>query len=297
MCATNNILYILGNGFDRAHNLPTNYEDFHTWLNNNGDKPFIHAFENLYPDVKNTKGEWRDMESALGNISLEHAIDIDVNYQYYPDEIRNEKSSLDAYRCGDKLSYVVKVLQSCFGDWTHSIDLSKCTKKYVLNGDSHFFSFNYTRTLEEVYIINSESIHHVHGTIGNNGQLVVGYGDAQFDDDDFEPDMVGIDKELILNILRENRKPVETIIQEQTFKRFMQSISSVSSVIVFGHSCSEVDKPYYVEIAKKIKENAHWTFYVHNKKNNNQVKRYADSVRKEYQSFEITNESPIELLK
>ncbi len=297
MCETNDVLYILGNGFDRAHNLPTSYEDFHTWLNDNGDKPFIHAFEKLFSAIKDSKGKWCDLESALGNISLEHAIDVDVNYQYCCDEVRNENSSHDTYRCGDNLRKVIKVLPSCLYEWTHSINLSKCANKYVLNGDSLFFSFNYTKTLEDVYEITSEKIIHVHGTIGNNDKLVVGYGNAQFENSDFVPDMVGIDKELILNILRENRKPVEIIIQEPTFKGFMQSISNVSSVIVFGHSCSLVDKPYFAEIAKNIKGDANWLFYVHNAENNKFVERYGDKIKHEHQTLKITNFSPIELLK
>lgn len=297
MCETNDLLYILGNGFDRTHNLPTAYEDFHAWLKGNGDKPFIHAFEKLFPSIKDLEGKWRDFESALGSISLEHAIDVDINYQYCCDEVRNENSSHGIYRCGENLRQVVKVLPSCFYEWTHSIDLSKCEKKFLLSGDSHFFSFNYTNTLEGVYEITSEKIHHVHGTIGNNAKLVVGYGEAQFENSDFEPDMAEIDKELILNILRDNRKPVEIIIQEPTFKGFMQSISNVSSVVVFGHSYSQVDKPYFAEIAKSIKDDAKWLFYVHHPENNKAVERYADKIRHEHQTIEITNVSPIKQLK
>ena len=297
MCETNDVLYILGNGFDRAHNLPTTYEDFHSWLIHNRDLAFVDAFESLYPEVNNTKGEWCDIESALGNVSLELAINVDFNYQYCCDEVRNENSSHDAYRCGENLRQMVEVLPSCFCEWTHSIDLSKCKMKYVLSRDSHFLSFNYTRTLEDVYTINQKLIRHVHGIIGNNDKLVVGYGDAQFENSDFEPDIVGIDKELILNILRANRKPVEKIIQEPTFKGFMLSISNVSSVVVFGHSCSQVDKPYFTEIAKNIKDDAKWLFYVHNPKNNKAVERYADKIRHEHQTIEITNVSPIKQLK
>ena len=290
------MLYILGNGFDIAHNLPTKYENFHTWLLKNRDFPFVNAFEKLYSEIKNIKGEWRDLESALGNVSLEHAIEFDWAYQECPDEFRCENSSHDTYQCGENLKLVTKVLPSCLQDWVYSIKLSKCKELFKLNKNACYFSFNYTRTLEDLYGIGTDRIHHVHGNIGDNKKLVVGYGDAQFENDDFEPDMAGFDKEMILNILRENRKPVEIIIQEPTFRGFMQNISNVSSVIVFGHSCSDVDKPYFVEIANHIKDNAHWTFYVHEGHNNNSVTRYADAIRKEHQTIEITNKSPMEEL-
>ena len=98
-------------------------------------------------------------------------------------------------------------------------------------------------------------------------------------------------------ILRENRKPVEIIIQEPIFKEFMQSISNVSLVVVFGHSCSQVDKPYFAEIAKNIKGDANWLFYVHNAENNKSVERYANKIKHEHQTLKITNFSPIKLVK
>lgn len=297
MSVTNDVLYILGNGFDRAHNLPTTYEDFHTWLVDNRDKPFVRAFEKLYPDVKDNKGMWCDLESALGNVSLEYAIEIDRNYQECPDEFRCENSSHDAYQCGDNLRSVTKVLPSCLQDWVHSIDLSNCEEMFKLHKEALYFSFNYTRTLEDVYKIKLDRIHHVHGVIDNNEELVVGYGEALFEDDNFESDDPEVKIEVILNALRERRKPVSIIIQEPKFLKFMKSLSSVSSVIVYGHSCSEIDRQYYVEIAKNIKANTCWTFYVRNSDNNGSVKRYADSIRQEFQTIEIMNKSPMESLK
>lgn len=295
MDKTSDVLYILGNGFDLAHNLPTSYESFHSWLENNGDKSFVRAFEKLYPNVKDDIGLWRDLESALGNVSLEHAIEFDWNYQECPDEFRCENSSHDSYRCGDNLRLVTKVLPSCFWEWALSIDLSNCEEVFKLCKDAYCFSFNYTRTLEDVYDMDLDKIHHIHGDIGNNKELVVGYGEALFEESHFESGYPEVNVELILNALRERRKPVSVIIQEPEFLKFMQSLSSVSSVVVYGHSCSKVDKPYFVEIAKYIKDNAHWTFYVHESDNNNFVKRYADSIRQENQLIEVTNESPIEL--
>ena len=293
----NNVLYVMGNGFDIAHDLPTQYEDFHLWLVKNRDLPFVNAFEKLYPEVKDLKGEWRDLESALGNVSLEHAIEFDWAYQECPDEFCCENSSHDAYQCGENLKLVTKVLPTCLHDWIQSIDLSKYKELFKLHKDAYYFSFNYTKTLENLYGIGTDRIHYVHGAIGNKGELVVGYGEALFEEDVLESDNPEVNVELILNILRERQKTVSIIIQEPEFLKFMQSLSSVCSVVVYGHSCSEVDKPYFAEIAKNIKDKARWTFYVHKSDNNNSVKQYADSIRQGFQTIEITNESPIEFCK
>jgi hypothetical protein len=74
-------LYIIGNGFDIAHQLPTSYEHFHQWLLDNGYKSFVRDFEYLYPDVKDGCDYWCDLESALGKISLKKAVEYDLYHQ------------------------------------------------------------------------------------------------------------------------------------------------------------------------------------------------------------------------
>ncbi len=56
------LLYIIGNGFDKAHGLPSGYWDFRTWLE-------VHNQELLY-DIKdiwtNSTQLWSDFERSLG---------------------------------------------------------------------------------------------------------------------------------------------------------------------------------------------------------------------------------------
>lgn len=299
MCAINNVLYIVGNGFDLAHHLPTSYEDFHIWLEANKDYSFIQAFEKLYPDVKDTKGNWRDIESALGSISLEHAIEYDFNAQECPDEIKGENSSHDAYQCGENLKNVIKVLPSCLYQWVNSIDVCQCKKKYDLSEDAFYFTFNYTKTLEDIYGIKPTNIYHIHGSVKTDDSLEMGYGESLFEEEqDFGKysNWESQDKTLIQNLLSQNKKPVNAIVKEPNFLQFMHSLSNVSSVIAFGHSYSKVDKLYYEEISKQIKGNAHWIFYVHDSGKNKSIERYASQIKGREQTFEIVNKSPIPLL-
>ena len=56
-------LYIIGNGFDIAHGLSTQYQNFKKWLLKSGLNSFARRMETLYPDVKN---DTRDTFSLRG---------------------------------------------------------------------------------------------------------------------------------------------------------------------------------------------------------------------------------------
>lgn len=285
------VLYIIGNGFDMAHDLPTSYEHFHQWLLDNGHKSFARDIETLYPDVKDTKGRWCDVESALGRISLKQAVEYDLYHQECPDEIREENSSHDAYRCGENLKSVIYVLPHLLKEWAISISINGILPVFELYNDARFLSFNYTKTLEDVYEINVDNILHIHETEDKNKPLVVGCGEALFDkDNDCTSERDDVDVQIIRNILSHGKKPVEAILKEPIPKTWLENLGEVSSVIVYGHSCSKVDKPYFETVAKCIKKDAFWQFYVHNSSSNKTIDAFAQSIMKNQQKYEIINQ-------
>lgn len=287
---SNQFLYIIGNGFDLAHDMKTSYEDFHKWLSDNGESIAVRRLECLYPNIKNHIGRWCDLESALGSISLQKATEYDINYQDCPDEVNGEDSSHNAYQCGKNLKSVVDILPGLLRDWIASISTKDVTQQFEIDDNAKFLSFNYTRTLEEVYHIKEDNVLHIHETVINNRPLVVGYGDALFEKEEFMPDDDTIDLTLIRNILSHNRKPVDVILKEPKTKEWFEDLNEIASVIVYGHSCSIVDKPYFQKVAESIKDNSHWSFYVYDKSMNNSIEQFAQSVRTGNQSFEIINQ-------
>lgn len=65
-------LFIIGNGFDRGHRLPTSYWDFRTYLEVHYPQ-FLRSFEehyDLYPSDDYVKQQilWNELESNLANI-------------------------------------------------------------------------------------------------------------------------------------------------------------------------------------------------------------------------------------
>ena len=287
---SNQILYIIGNGFDLAHDMKTSYEDFHQWLLDNGESSAVNRIESLYPNITNNEGRWCDVESALGSITLEEAINYDRNYQECPDEIYCEDSSHEAYRCGENLKNVVDILPGLLRDWVASISTKDISPKFEIIKDAKFLSFNYTRTLEDAYQIKTDNILHIHETIIENRPLVVGYGEARFEDDEYVSDDDTIDVVLIKNLLSHCRKPVDAILKETKPKEWFKGLNEIESVIIYGHSCSKVDKPYFETVVKNVKPNAHWTFFVHDENKNKSIEKFAKSILKDTMSFEITNQ-------
>ena len=284
------ILYIIGNGFDLANGMKTSYEDFHQWLLCNGESNAVYRLERLYPNLRNDIGRWCDLETALGSITLKEAIGYDKDFKDCPNEVNCEDCSHDAYRCGENLKNVVDILPGLLRDWVASISTKDISPKFEIIKDAKFLSFNYTRTLEDAYQIKTDNILHIHETIIENRPLVVGYGDAIFEYDDYVPDEDIIDVELIKNLLSHNRKPVGAILKETKPKEWFKGLNEIGSVIIYGHSCSKVDKPYFETVVKNVKPNAHWTFFVHDENKNKSIEKFAKSILKETMSFEITNQ-------
>ncbi|MDG3535014.1 AbiH family protein, partial [Klebsiella pneumoniae] len=58
-------LYIIGNGFDIRHGLPTRYKHFKSYVAKN-DKELYDAIEEYIP----AGDEWNELESALGKVRI-----------------------------------------------------------------------------------------------------------------------------------------------------------------------------------------------------------------------------------
>ena len=154
--------------------------------------------------------------------------------------------------------------------------------------DARFLSFNYTRTLENIYNIKDSNILHIHETVVNNRPLVVGCGEALFDEDnEYTSERDDVDVQVIRNILSHSKKPVKAILKENEPKKWLGDLREISSVVVFGHSCSMVDKPYFEVISEIITTDASWTFFVHDPKDNDYFNLFANSIKKGSQTIEI----------
>ena len=108
-------LYIIGNGFDRYHDLDTKYQSFGFYLKSNYSE--IYELLTQYfglPDLITTKQEsyyepkWADFETALSYLDFESILDDNIDYVANPSDKDFEDSDFGAYEI--QMQYIVENL-------------------------------------------------------------------------------------------------------------------------------------------------------------------------------------------
>ena len=74
-------LFIIGNGFDKAHGLPTGYMDFRDYLEKE-DYEYLAALESPYGYVPESKRDhvekylWKEFENNLSDVNEDEIVDM-----------------------------------------------------------------------------------------------------------------------------------------------------------------------------------------------------------------------------
>lgn len=303
-------LYIIGNGFDRAHELETSYVHFHEWLRNHKKNysdasDFVDSIEGLTNGVN----LWRDFENALGSInSVEYLKRLIADCK---SEQENENWIAQSDAVYADLEFIIRTqynqLIDAFCDWARDIDTDGVELEYVglNNEDNYFFTFNYTDTLENIYHIPNERIMHIHGYAREKGsKIIVGHSkDYRLDRNAL---MALLDAELpadggdsvdkLIEILNETCKDADGIIHSQT--QYFQELSqqNIRKIIVIGHSYGEVDWPYFNKI-KAICPNAKWELQWFSCKDYQNAKKLCQQLSPSFAKFVQASKEPCQVCK
>ena len=264
-------LFVIGNGFDLAHRLPTCYECFHDYLRErypDADEEAAcvpwsgigHHGEEIWDPVevagylmnllsRTAKEDWSDFEEALGHLNfhddfseLPEQIDRDGDRNYFHEAYQNEDLASQIAGC-------VPQICSLFSDWVETIDVAGASpiagfQRLINPSRDLFLNFNYTQTLEELY--GAQNVCHIHGTLGE--ELLVGHGaGARFDEDHFS-DYIGSEDgiEFVQDALRK-----DTAGALKKHRAFFDKLSSgLSAVYSYGFSFGSVDEVYLEEICR-----------------------------------------------
>lgn len=269
-----NTLYIIGNGFDLAHEIPTCYRDFFNWLscsNFDGAKDFINSIHGLTKDVD----LWRNFEEALGKIDLPQYIDTLLEEYAETQNPEDWTAQSDSVFAGIKynIEEQYKELLVAFSQWARSIETDGYDKFYedLNSAENYFFTFNYTNTLEQVYSIPKNRILHIHGDAKDeNNAIIVGHNhDYQIDRDDVLtileaklPADSGESGDLLLNSLNISFKQTKKNISAHIGYFNYLATLGIEKIIVLGHSYGNVDMPYFAKI-KEVCPKAQWKCSCH----------------------------------
>ena len=227
-------LYVIGNGFDLHHGLPCGYADFMAWLQ--VDRPKVYSTLNrIYGDCDGNN--WSDFEESLASFNLDD----------YPDDVTR-----------DDLMRLKAGLNEALGTWAKTIGMPE--EKTAIGGidrNAVFFTFNYTRTLEDFYGIDADRIVHLHGGV-DNGNLIFGHdsmGDGVTDEDLKEARRMRMDADVYRDMVHVKmsqefadvfRKPVAEVIEKH--RSDFEVLAGIEEMIVLGVSYSDIDKPYFERI-------------------------------------------------
>lgn len=282
-------LFIIGNGFDLDHHLPTTYNHFREYLrttysynseetpvslvepvtNYDGDIIYdddetVHYLDMLI-SLSNKHSNWNQFESSLGH--LDYSI---INYEIT--EFYDEDGDVDPFHTEPNyeskysdLKNIVKKIPLYFRDWINMIHISEFSFHYplqvvknikdIINADEDIFlTFNYTHTLEKLY--NAANVLHIHGE-QESDDLLIGHGNpASYEEDVFDQDIY---KNEMHDYLRKNTQ--ECINQNSQFFEDLSN-SDIIEIYSYGFSFGEVDLPYLKEIIRLL-DTASITWYFH----------------------------------
>ena len=277
-------LYIIGNGFDLAHNLGSSYYDFHDWLNGTNyiqDNPSDDGnFLSIVDEILAFAGDreydsWRDFENALGEIDLESYLN-SIASQYNPGIEEMGDLSDYVYSHVDLFSTQLGLdnVGERFAEWARTIPVyHDCRPVYEDDIDENglFLTFNYTDTLEKVYQIKPSNVLHMHGSASKAGSPIIVGHKKTYDVSklqEWEKKAFGKDAgiaTLLVGALNNLRKDTTTIISDH--KQWFDDLrdSGIEEIYLYGLSFGEVDDEYYKKI-HEVLPNAKWIFAVYKPK-------------------------------
>ena len=167
-------LYILGNGFDIHHGINSKYSDYHEWLKNNDNS----TYEKLCAIYDTCAYEWwNNFEQSLAKVSFDYISKTSSENApiYGCDEFRDTDNHRAAFQVELDMNHLLDTVKLSLEKWVNDLNKSNKGKLRLEDKENSFFiTFNYTRTLEDVYNISKNQICHIHGCIGED-DLIVGH--------------------------------------------------------------------------------------------------------------------------
>lgn len=274
-------LFIIGNGFDLFHELPTNVTDFTEILS---EKDCNEYYEKI--DIY-----WGEYERSLSYFDFEAMTELFLEHPNYLSDREGDREGV-IFVMREKMeelhdivkSSLLKMIENAEEIIDEKVNLSMwgpgdCK---LVDKDNLFISFNYTSTLESLYeMAKSNKIIHIHGSVSEYDDLIFGYSDYN---------------EKLLNSFAEcgvdvanyhhtkgngyieidyyTQKQYEEIftfydankknLQLEKLEKYLRShASEIKEVIVLGHSMDSVDSKYF-NLINDIVQPQKWIISQHN---------------------------------
>jgi len=176
-------LYIIGNGFDLQHGLPTRYSDFYKF-----ETEALDALTHwVFPSGSGNQ-LWCSFEDDLGTFDTDGFYAAHDHTDFHSESFKPS----EAFCLEDELTQVsedlVGGIQEQFQEWIREIDIAAVPRQIVLEPDARYLSFNYTSTLETVYGVAADKVLHIHGSSVSWDELIFGHGQSREEEPELDED-------------------------------------------------------------------------------------------------------------
>lgn len=282
-------LFIVGNGFDLAHKMPTNYNPHFKEIAEKKEQ--ISYFWDIYQSRE--ADIWSDFENCLANPDFNNLEEIFDGYapDYYSDYERDRDAIITQ---ADLNGNLIGALYEFADQAENSICSTKPLPFYTecFNSSDLFITMNYTHTLEFLYGINRNNVLHIHGEVGANN-LILGYPEGNYEPEKYFCDVRqkgrGPYREVEIEQHIEDMLEAELydyytyaayqalITKTKSFNKTPQIIllenflndKIIHDIVVIGHSCA-IDIPYFEYLNNKYPQ-ANWNFNPYDNSTRNNV--------------------------
>ena len=266
-------LYVIGNGFDIMHGVPSRYSDFRDSMGKNNNLRW-----QLETYLK-SDSLWSDFEEALAHINGSAMLGtVDMWLDDF-DAYDEDAQAADFFAAIDiatsPATEIAQTLPIRFRKWVETL---KTTKEPVwldvFRPESKYLNFNYTEFLETIYNIPSQAITYIHGCRKNKKQaLILGHAPNANEFDDWTPALpipnyksqrkaymidsaLDVASRALIDYDEATTKDTRTIIKRHC--SFFSDLTDIKNIVVIGHSLSVVDYPYFKEIIDRNNNTANW---------------------------------------
>ena len=264
-------LYIIGNGFDLWHGIPSALEHFKEYVQNT-DRDVYREVEEYLPAGE----DWSELERAFAELDENMLYDNLGHFMAsYSDENWRDSGHHDfQYEVGNVVERLSTELQAHFANWVRSLPIPShdTSPQHLskLDKQAQFLSFNYTSTLNTVYGVDPKHILFIHGCVAQpNDELILGHAwdplsrsslnDRPYSEEIDTRLMKAYD--IIDRYFSATFKHSAQIITQHA--SFFESLSTVEKVTVLGHSLSNVDAAYFQALlAQSRVAQARWVIAV-----------------------------------
>lgn len=270
----NTKLYILGNGFDLMHGIPSSYSDFARFCKQKKETLYFLINKEFPKLCKDPDILWSNFEEALGTPDYDFMLKEAKRNDIGKIENMEKPLGVDYYKLCDMMAKWIESLSK-------SIKATKVSPQVYFDKEYSFFlTFNYTNTLEEVYGISSDKCCHIHERYDKTRPVgFVGYNWGHSKgDNEISTDLKSSGYEASDVIPHEFKETVKYFGKRyddgnRKLEFWMESIpKQVSDIIVMGHSMEEVDYPYFKRICETY-PSAQWHIFYFNQNDLNRKRK------------------------